>query len=203
MALHYLGRYPEAVVEFERAMALDPNLFEAYYLYAYAARDVGDLETAAKMIQARQRDRARRLSVSASMLSQMYEKLGRIEESREMARSGIEAAERALAQHPDVSLPLAIGAGALVRLGERERALEWCARALAIAPDDPLTLYNVACGYALLGETGPGARACSSAGVSGRTPGRRAGSRSDTDFDNIRGDPRFQAFFGQGLDSRL
>ena len=53
------------------------------------------------------------------------------------------------ALHPDVSLPIAIGAGALVRLGERMRALEWCARALAIAPDDPLTLYNIACDYAL------------------------------------------------------
>ena len=85
-------------------------------------------------------------------LSQVYEDLGRIEESREMARSGIEAAERMCARHPDLSLPLAIGAGALVRLGERTRALEWCARALAIAPDDPLTLYNVACSYALMGE---------------------------------------------------
>ena len=49
MALHYLDRYPEAVVEFERAIALDPNLFEAYYLYGFAARDAGDLETSVRM----------------------------------------------------------------------------------------------------------------------------------------------------------
>src|SRR4029078_6174241 len=38
IALDYLGRYPEAVVEFERAIAIDPNLFEACYFYAFAAR---------------------------------------------------------------------------------------------------------------------------------------------------------------------
>ncbi len=37
-------------------------------------------------------------------------------------------------------------------LGDRTRALEWAAAALTIAPGDPLTLYNVACDYALLGE---------------------------------------------------
>ena len=110
-----------------------------------------------------------------------------------MARSGIEAAERMSAQHPDLSLPLAIGAGALVRLGERTRALEWCARALTIAPDDPLTLYNVACSYALLGELDltldvlerwrPRANAKTKSWV-----------RGDTDFDSLRSNPRFQEF---------
>ena len=49
IALHFLDRYPEAVVEFERALAIDPNSFWGHYLYAYAARDAGDLETSAKM----------------------------------------------------------------------------------------------------------------------------------------------------------
>ena len=38
------------------------------------------------------------------------------------------------------------------RLGERARALDWAERAMTIAPDDPLTHFNVACTYALLGE---------------------------------------------------
>ncbi len=37
-------------------------------------------------------------------------------------------------------------------LGNRERALEWSARALASAPDDPVHLYNVGCRYAMLRE---------------------------------------------------
>ena len=52
MALHYLDRYAEAVVEFEQAIRLDPNLFEACYFYSFAARDRGDLETAVRMQRA-------------------------------------------------------------------------------------------------------------------------------------------------------
>ena len=110
-----------------------------------------------------------------------------------MSRSGIEAAERMSAQHPDLSLPLAIGAGALARLGERTRALEWCARALTIAPDDPLTLYNVACGYALLGEMDL------TLDVLERWRPRanvqtKSWMRGDSDFDSLRDHPRFQKF---------
>ena len=49
IALHFLDRYPEAVVEFERALAIDPNYFWSYFHYAHAAREAGDLETSAKM----------------------------------------------------------------------------------------------------------------------------------------------------------
>ena len=92
-----------------------------------------------------------------------------------------------------LSLPVAIGAGALVRLGERTRALEWCARALAIAPDDPLTLYNVACSYALLGEMDLSAR-CARALAPRANARTKSWVRGDTDFDGFRGHPRFQEF---------
>lgn len=192
IALHHLDRYPEAIVEFKRALAIDPNCFEAYYFYAYAAREAGDLETSAAMDR-----RASEIDPDDCRvhfnLAQVYDDLGRPEEALEMARRGVEAAERMCAHHPEVSLPLAVGAGSLARLGERTRAFEWCARALAIAPDDPLTLYNVACGYALLGELElaldvlerwrPRANAT-----------WRSWIRNDSDFDTYRGSPRFQAF---------
>src|SRR5919109_203690 len=45
-----------------------------------------------------------------------------------------------------------LGDSALVELGESQRAREWLSRALAIDPDDPMTQYNVACGYSTLGD---------------------------------------------------
>jgi adenylate cyclase len=192
IALHHLHRYREAVVEFERAVEIDPNCFEAYYFYAYAAREAGDLETSARMDERASDIDPNDCRVHFN-LAQVYDDLGRADEALEMARRGIEAAERMCANHPEVSLPLAVGAGSLARLGERSRAFEWCARALAIAPDDPLTLYNVACGYANLGEFDlaldvlerwrPRANAT-----------WRTWIRSDTDFDPYRDHPRFQAF---------
>jgi adenylate cyclase len=192
IGLHLMGRNAEAVAEFDRALALDPDSFWSHWLYGNAARDMGDLEAAAKSYR-----RACELNPDDPSvhfeLTQVYQELGRFQESRDMARSGIRAAERMSALHPDVSIPIAIGAGALARLGERTRALDWCSRALAIAPDDPLTLYNVACGYALLGELDltinvlerwrPRSNAKTKDWV-----------RRETDFDLLQGTPRFQAF---------
>jgi adenylate cyclase len=121
VALHYLDKYPEAVVEFERALAIDPNSFWSLFHYANAARDAGDLETSVKMDK-----RASEIAPDdyyvRFRLAQVYNDLGRVEESREMSRSGIAAAERISALHPDLSLPIAVGAGAMIRLGERARA---------------------------------------------------------------------------------
>ena len=80
---------------------------------------------------------------------------------------GIERAERALAAHPDVPLAATLGAGALARLGETERALEWVSRALTIAPDDPLTQFNAACTYSVLGEDRAGPRLVGALGGKG------------------------------------
>ena len=191
-ALHYSGRYPEAVVEFERAVAIDPNLFDAYFFYGNAARDVGDLETAARL-----KERARELAPDDIQvrcdLSQLYQDLGRVEEVREMAQSCVELAERLRAERPELSHPVALGAGALALLGDRTRALEWAAAALTIAPDDPLTLYNVACDYALLGEVDLSLEALERwrPRANART---KIWFRRDSDFDLIRSDPRFQKF---------
>ena len=54
--------------------------------------------------------------------------------------------------HPENPRPAYMGASCLVELGERDRAMEWVSRALAIDPDDILTQYNVACVYAKLGD---------------------------------------------------
>ena len=192
IALHYLDRYPEAVVEFERALVIDPNSFWSHSHYANAARDAGDLETSVKMDKRASEIDPDDFGVRFN-LSQDYQKLGRIEESREMSRSGIETAERMSAQHPDLSLPSAIGACALVLLGERTRALEWCARALAIAPDDPLTLYNVACSYALMGELELTLEVLERwrSRANAKT---KSWVHGDTDFDALRSNPQFQAF---------
>jgi adenylate cyclase len=195
VALHYQGKYQDAVAEFERAFAIDPNCFEAYYLYGFVAREGGDLETSARMDK-RSTELAPDDYRVLPILSQTLQDLGRIEESREAARQAVERAERALIRQPDVPLAATLGAGALIRLGERERAREWIARALMIAPDDPLTLYNVACDYALLGELDL-ALDVLERWKPRANPTTKAWIRHDTDFDSIRENPRFQKFLSE------
>src|SRR5262249_31692712 len=51
LALSLRGSYPEAIAEFDRALALDANLFEAHYFYARACFSQGRLEDAARLFQ--------------------------------------------------------------------------------------------------------------------------------------------------------
>ena len=96
-----------------------------------------------------------------------------------------------MARNPDVPLAATLGAGALARLGERDRALEWMTRALTIAPDDPLTNYNVACDYVLLGDTEK-ALDLLERWVARAKPGALGWLQHDTDLDPIRDHPRFK-----------
>jgi adenylate cyclase len=61
-------------------------------------------------------------------------------------------AERQLTLHPDDAKAAELGSGSLIEIGEFDRAREWIARALSIEPDNPVTHYNAACGYAMLGD---------------------------------------------------
>jgi adenylate cyclase len=88
-------------------------------------------------------------------LIQIYQSLGRDRDKEDVARKGIERAERELTLHPENPRPAYLGSAALIALGETDRAREWVSRALAIDPDDIYTQYNAACVYSMLGDIEP------------------------------------------------
>jgi adenylate cyclase len=73
------------------------------------------------------------------------------------------------------------------------QALEWIRRAVAHAADssDVSLTYNAACTYAVLGEAGPALDLLEQGAARGF--GKRDWFEHDSDLDNLRGDPRFQA----------
>ena len=93
--------------------------------------------------------------------------------------------------HPENPRPAALGAAGLLAVGENERAREWINRALAIDPDDLLTLYNAACSYAQLGEADP-ALDLLERFIPLANDLNRAWIKRDSDFDSLRGLARFQ-----------
>jgi adenylate cyclase len=192
LALSAAQRYDEARVEFERAIALDPNLFEAHYFYARASFAEGKIEPATRLFERASQIRPDDYQ-SVCLRIHCYRSLGRIEDSKEAARLGLQLAERELALHPDDPRPAHLGAGALFELGDAERAREWVARALAIDPDDPLTLYNVACGYTKLGDL-DAAFEMLERSIRGGGPELANWVKHDSDLDGLRSDPRYQKF---------
>jgi adenylate cyclase len=190
LALSLKHQYEKATAEFEQAIALGPNSFEAHYLYARASFAQGKLERAAALFE-----RAAEIKPddyqSVCLLIQVYRSLGRDQESEDAARKGVKLAERELSLHPEDPRPAHLGIAALLKLGENDRAREWISRALAIDPDDPLTQYNLACGYATLGDIDAAfdllERSLPRAG-----PEIRQWIKHDSDFDPLRNHPRYQ-----------
>lgn len=188
-ALATTGRREEAIAEFERALELDPDLYEANYFYGRFCMLQGDYERAVEVYT-----RAAEILPddyrSPIHLMNIFRTLGRHDEEVKFGRIGIERAEQVLRLHPEGSDPAQLGACALAGLGDHERAREWTARALAIDPDDYQARYNAACVYALVGEAD---RAIDILETYLKEVGldMKLWFRRDSDFDSIRGHPRY------------
>ncbi len=128
---------------------------------------------------------------SLLLMSTLLKSLGRRAEAEAAQREGLRVAERHLELNPDDARALYLGAGALVQIGQRERALEWTRRALAIDSEDSGVLYNVACAYCTLGMVDD-AMACIEKSVQNGF-GHKEWLENDSDLDPLRANPRFTA----------
>jgi TolB-like protein/Flp pilus assembly protein TadD len=144
--------YDEAARAFEAAIRLDTKLFEAYYFYARSLLAEGNLEKSAEYF-AKASEVNPQDYQAASFLGMAYAGLGKHEESNVALRRTIEVIEKHLELHPDDTRALDLGAAAHATLGNREEATALAAKATTIDPENPSVLYNVACTYALIGET--------------------------------------------------
>jgi non-specific serine/threonine protein kinase len=151
MALSLSRHYEEAGREFETAIRLDPKLFEAYYFYARSAFAQGNLDKAAEYF-AKASELNREDYQALAFIGLAYGGLKREEEATRALKKTVAVIEKHLELHPDDTRALDLGAGVQARLGNREAALKWAAKASTIDPENPSVLYNVACTHAALGE---------------------------------------------------
>jgi len=191
LALSLGQRHEEAIAEFEEAIALDPNSFEAHYFYARACVTQGKLERAATLFERAAENKPDDYQ-ALCLLIQIYRSLGRDRDSKSTARKAIERAESELTLHPENPRAAYLGANALATLGEKDRAREWAARALAIDPDDVLIQYNVACVYSLLGDLEQAFDLLEGLLPNAGYELKRGWIKHDSDLDPLRSHPRFQ-----------
>ncbi|PZF75088.1 adenylate/guanylate cyclase domain-containing protein [Aestuariivirga litoralis] len=190
LALSIAHRYPESEVEFAAALQLEPDLFEVHYFLGRSCYAQGKLEDTA-----RHWERAAEVKPedyqTLILLNQVYTSLGREADAVRCATRGVERAEREFAKNPENPRPAYFMATALAKLKDSKRAEQWAKTALAIAPDDYLTLYNIACYYSV------GGRPDEAFSVLSRLlPISNADMREwilrDSDFDSLHEDARWQ-----------
>ena len=187
IAYSAMQRFDDAAREFEHAIRLNPQLYEAWYYYARTAMHQNRPRRALELYE-----RAAEVNpddYQVPLLSApVYRSLGMEDKAREAGRRGVMLAERHVEDYPDNARAYFLASSPLVDLGRMEQAIEWVERAIAIDPDDPSTRYNVACFYAQLGEIEKALDYLEGSVTS------RSWLESDPDLDPLRSHPRFQAY---------
>jgi adenylate cyclase len=188
-ALALSRRYAEAAHAFEVAIALNQNLFEAYYYYARTSFACGEIARSADLF--RKAAAVRREDFQSALLaSQSLRMIERHDEAREIRREGIRRVERALEFNPTDARALSLAPAYLLEEGYGERALEWAERALTLYPDDMSAIVNGACLAARLGQKDRALDLLEKAWA--RHWAKRDWIENDPDYDSLRDDPRFQ-----------
>jgi adenylate cyclase len=187
-ALTMNGKYDEAEAEFQAAIKLDPQLYEAYY-YAgrcyFAQGKFRQAHDAFKQAGAIRPDDV----VAASLASTSLMATGSEEEMRKAARHSVGVSDRYLSLNPDDALALSRSANDLIYLGEIEKGLERANRAYAINPH--VCRYNVACSHMITGHT---ERALDLLEEHAQAGALQLGwLDQDSDWDAARDHPRFKA----------
>jgi TolB-like protein len=182
------GRADEAARAFESALSLNPGSYEANYLYARHCFSRGELERAAELFEAAQRLRPDDYQ-PLCMLQGALDRLGRKGEERAVGERAMAAIDARLQVEPEDGRALQLGAVQAAKLGLDAKARDLAERALKARPGDFSTAYNLACAYSVLGDRARALQLLDAAVRYGR--GNLGWIEHDADFDNLRGDPRF------------
>jgi adenylate cyclase len=190
LALSYSTRQDEAEKAFERAVELDPKLFEAYYYHGRHAFTKGKLDKAAGLFEQATAVRPDDYQALA-LLAQVYRALGQEDKRNDARARTLEVIERRLQTTPDDARALCFGSVNLLEAGQTEKGMEWLERAKTSQGDDALNLYNVACVYSNIGEVEL-ALDCLEKSIR-KGMAELDWMMNDSDLDNLRDHPRFIA----------
>ncbi|MEO6255856.1 MAG: TIR domain-containing protein [Sphingomicrobium sp.] len=138
------GKQDDADREIAEALRLDPESWEVNREAARMMFREGRIAEAVPFFE-----KAASLMASdwhnSSMLMSCYHGPGEEENLQRVSRMTLDRAQAALAKDPTNGAAIAVGASALARFGETDRAREWVQRGLLLDPSNLSMRYNLAC----------------------------------------------------------
>lgn len=188
--------YDEAEEHFEKAIELNPRLFEGYYYYARTCFARGDKERAAQYYE-----RACLVDPdnhqAPNLLAFTYRGLGRDDKSEMWYRVAIKNINKRLELHPDDSRAVYLKSATLIELGQHEEGIKWANKAFETDPRDPYIVYGVACSYSRVGRIDEAVDFFEKSVLCGFA--HKDWIEHDDDLDALREHPRFKAIV-EGMD---
>ncbi len=188
LTLFLLRRVDESRAELDRAIAIDPRMYEAYYYSARVCFQQGQAEDALELFRAA--TRVREDYQASFFVGQALEALGRSDEAVAAYQEALAVAERHMDLNPDDPRAATMRSVSLCRVGRQAEGLHWAEQALALDPTDAGVRYNVACLYALEGELDQ-ALSCLDQVVRAGF-GNREWIEKDPDLASLHDHPRFR-----------
>ena len=176
--------YEAAIASYDQALKIKPDDQEAWYNRGYALGNLERLEAAITSY-----DQALKIKPDKyeawNNRGYVLRNLGRLEEA-------ITSYDQALKIQPDYYQAWYNRGYVLGNLGRLEEAITSYDQALKIKPDDTTTFYNKACCYALQGNVEQAIENLQQA-INLNPDKYREMAKTDSDFDSIREDERFQS----------
>ena len=180
---------------FEKAIALDPHSFEAYYYCARTCVGDGRLEDAAAMFTKASEVRPEDYQTLALLIT-TYQGLNRPDDSRRVARMALDAIHKHLVLSPHDIRAVYMAAGAAWTLNQnREETLGWTRRAMEMDPNSPSVRYNVACTYVNMGMYDEALDLLEANVENGW--GEKEWVEHDPDWFPLKDNPRFKTLLGR------
>jgi len=178
-------RFSEARQDYLKVIELAPDNYEAYYHLARLEQHRGNIDVSIEYFR-KAMDLNSDDYESPLLAVGSYQQAGDEKGMRHYARLGIERAMQHMEDYPDNPRPYYLGTTAFLVLDKTEEAQQWADAALAMAPDDTTTRYNLACYYALIGEIETSLDLLETSILS------RSWIETDPELEALRSHPRYQ-----------